>query len=114
MNFPQMNQFSTLLDAVNYWQSNGFPHSFTCGEDGLRCLETKTTLQPEDLTIVSYHRFEGYKDLGDVSILYVVKGEPDIRGIIVDGYGTYADGDLNDYLKRIPVAESTRQPENGP
>jgi hypothetical protein len=100
-----VNQFSTMVEALAHLQSQGFSHGFLCTDQGLQCLETKQLLQPEDLTIVCYHRFEGAKDLGDVSVIYAVEAGLDLRGVIVDAYGPYADGQLAEYLRRMQVAE---------
>lgn len=56
-----------------------------------------------------FHRFEGDKDLGDVSVLYVMETtNGDSRGVIIDGYGAYADADLAGLLRTIPISVRTR------
>jgi hypothetical protein len=95
-----------MIQALSYMEGEGFSHSLLCREEGLYCPELGKYFQPEALSIVGYQRFEGNKDLGDVAIIYAIVGEPGFQGVIVDGYGTYADTLLAEYIQRLPISVS--------
>jgi hypothetical protein len=97
----RVNQYSNLVDALNYLSEEGFTKSFVCKDEGLVCAETREVVNPADLSIVSYHRFEGNKDLGDVSVIYAVQREDGLKGVVIDGYSTYADDRLSECIRQF-------------
>jgi hypothetical protein len=104
----QVNRFDTYLDALAYLRTVGYGHSYVADNHTIRCVETGRCYAPAELTIVCFHRFEGAKDMGDVSVLYVLETTDGCRGNIIDGYGAYADADLAALLRPVPISASAR------
>ena len=63
--------------------------------------------QPEELKIIRTYRFEGESNPGDNSAIYIIEANDGLIGYSIDAYGVYSDhdGDYDDFLRKIPVAE---------
>lgn len=94
------NQYDNLLEAIKNLRREGFTVSFNLTRDGLNCSETKETYKPGDIDILEFHRFEGSTDFEDMSIIYGLETHSGIKGIIIDAFGTYADTELGDFLRK--------------
>jgi len=79
----------------------GYDTEFQIVEEGLKSLKTKKVYQPEELTIVNHHRFEGITNPDDMAILYVIETKDGQKGTIVDAYGLYSDDDLGAFMKKV-------------
>lgn len=95
----RMHKLETLVEALEDAERRGFTRSFNVKEGRLVCEKTGQGLGPDDVTIVDHQRFEGPSSEDDNSVLYYVECKDGSRGTIVDAYGTYADGDLADFLR---------------
>lgn len=56
---------------------------------------------PSEVTIVDFYRFEGESNPDDMSILYAIQTADGLKGTISAPYGTYADSDVDDFLKTV-------------
>jgi hypothetical protein len=91
--------------SIEELEANGFVTRFRSKDGRLQCIDTGTLYEPEDLRILGIHRYEGTKDLGDQSVIYAISDGQGMRGVIIDSYGAYADADLGDCIRRIPVVK---------
>ncbi|TDJ08214.1 MAG: phosphoribosylpyrophosphate synthetase [Deltaproteobacteria bacterium] len=94
------NQYDNLLEAINNLRSEGYTVSFNLTQGGLTCSETKETYKPGDINILEFHRIEGSTDFEDMSIIYGIETSSGIKGIIIDAFGTYADTELGEFLRK--------------
>jgi len=101
-----VNQFETLIEALDALKKRGFSDSFTVRQNRIRSQETGKTIRPEDVTIVEHHRFEGETDPSDMSVVYAVQCADGKRGTIIDAYGTYANSLLSDFLTKAKIREA--------
>lgn len=97
------NQYNSFLDALDDLKKRGYTQNFSLKSNGLYCPLTEEILEPTDLKIVEFHRFEGDSDMEDMAILYVIESNGPCKGVIIDAYGTYADRELGRFLKAIPL-----------
>ena len=95
------NQYDNLLEAINNLRSEGYTVSFNLTQGGLTCSETEETYKPGDIEILEFHRLEGITDFEDMSIIYGLETHSGLRGIIIDAFGTYADTELGEFLRKI-------------
>ncbi len=79
--------FSTLSEAVEYYQSEGYTVDFDLVEDGVHSKDLKKDWKAGELEVVEFHRFEGMTNPGDNTILYVLKCQDGSKGLLVDAYG---------------------------
>lgn len=88
------HSYDTVSEAVNDLIKRGYTSDFNLNHDVdfLICNQTSTSLSPEDFEIDEVHRFEGDTDPADETIVFAISSSKyDIKGIIVNAYGMYAD-----------------------
>lgn len=95
------NQYDNLLEALTALYKQGYDQNFSLSPKGLYCPLTKNFLSPEQVKLVEFHRFEGDSDMSDMAILYVIETTGECRGVLIDAFGTYADNELGEFLKKI-------------
>jgi hypothetical protein len=101
----EINKYETMVEALEALQKSSYTHSFKIKDGQAVCLETGEIIQPQEMTIVEFHRFEGDSDPSDMSVVFAVECENGLNGSIVDAYGTYADNELNLFLQKVKIAE---------
>ncbi|AYA37956.1 hypothetical protein D3Y59_13430 [Hymenobacter oligotrophus] len=92
-----------LVNVERKLTEDGFTSDFNV-QDGRLCVigsETNKTYGPEEVTIVDFYRFEGESNPDDMSILYAIETADGIRGTISNAFGTYADADVDDFLRKV-------------
>ncbi|MGV8878862.1 MAG: phosphoribosylpyrophosphate synthetase [Sphingobacteriaceae bacterium] len=99
-----MEDYETLLDALNGLKAKGYTHDFNLSHDLIEVKSKGLALKPEEFEIDEFHRFEGESDPGDNSIVYgISSAKHDIKGVLVNAYGTYADSLSSGMLKKLSV-----------
>jgi hypothetical protein len=97
--------YMTVAEAVRELERRGFIANFELIGDTFRAVESGKTFNPDDLTIVEHHRFEGASDPEEMAVVYAMQAEDGTRGVLVDAYGAYANPDLSAFLKDVPIHE---------
>jgi hypothetical protein len=105
MNF---NQYDNLVEATADLTKREYKHSFQLTPEGMQCLESNKYYQPDDMKIIESHRFEGYSNPSDTSIIFAVKCKDGKMGMIISSYGTYADETISKFMVKVE-----RVPDNG-
>src|SRR5512140_2451940 len=103
-----VNQFSTLSEALEALRKDGYTESFIIDDHGMRGMEDRNRIKPEDVTIVQYHRFEGASNPDDMSVVYVIETRDGRKGTLVDAYGTYTNPDVDTFVKKARMKEGLR------
>ncbi len=86
--------FRTLSKAVDYYTCLGytFPFDFSSADTAPACW-----------AIVAAHRFEGFSDPSDNSVLYVLEDKNSMnKGILIDVYGAERNEQMNQFLQHVP------------
>ncbi|GEM_PF-3061802 len=85
--------FRTLSKAVNHYTERGYTYSFDFSK---QLNESKTW------KIVETHRFEGFSDPSDNSILYLLENNNGVdKGMVIDCYGAGRDERISQYLQDV-------------
>lgn len=99
-----MKQFNSLIEAIDDLRKRGFNKSFSVQEDCSFCLENGLKLEPSDFEIVEFYRFEAETDPEDSSVIYAIQSDKkNIKGVLIDAYGAYANSLIADVLKKIKM-----------
>ncbi|MCX7547236.1 hypothetical protein OS188_04640 [Xanthomarina sp. F1114] len=106
-----MNQDRNELDIIEKYQKKGYTCNFTCENNFLVELESKNKYQPQQITILREHRFEGLSNPSDMSILYVIETDDNLKGLVTASYGGGSDTSVGEFFKEIPK-ENDRSNEN--
>jgi hypothetical protein len=87
-----IEQYDTLLQAINALRKQGYTEDFNLQTHCLECRLGEIQLFPHEFDIDKVFRFYGLSDVDDESILYAVSsGKYELKGLLVNGYGTSAD-----------------------
>jgi hypothetical protein len=65
-------------------------------------LENKKEYEPNQIIIEREHRFEGLSNPSDMSILYIIKTDDGLKGMVTASYGAKSDTDVDEFFKKIP------------
>jgi hypothetical protein len=95
-----VNQFRSVDEALSELEQRGFQANFEYLERKFTAVDSGRTFEAEELTIVEEHRVEGDSDPDDESIVYAIESHDGTRGVLVDAYGTYANAELGEFLRR--------------
>lgn len=68
-------------------------------------LDSGRTFKADGLTIVEHYRFEGASDPDDMSVVYAIKIDNGLKGIVADAFGVYANPDLGGFLEKVIIQE---------
>jgi hypothetical protein len=97
----EMPYMKSLATCLNSMITDGYKEDFKVTDKGLLWLQKNKTYQPDQVHIVNFFRFEGNSDPDDNAILYVIETDDGARGTLVDGYGIYADPDVEKFIKNV-------------
>ena len=98
--------YTTMADAMNDMKRRGFTADFELIDKTFRTLGSERAFQPDELTIVEHHRFEGQSDPEEMAVVYAIEARDGTRGVLVDAYGVYANPDLSAFLKDVRMREN--------
>ncbi|GAA3938345.1 hypothetical protein [Hymenobacter algoricola] len=93
----------SLINVENKLSADGFTQDFNVCDGRLQTISTASpkSYGAEEVTIVDFYRFEGESDPDDMSILYAIECADGVRGTISNAFGTYADAETDEFLKKV-------------
>lgn len=92
---------SQVLDVL---RKRGYTEDLNLLEEGISYKEDHTAVDLDELVIDKIYRFTGFNDLDDEAILYAIHNKADgVKGVIVNGYGTYSNPAANSIIEAIAV-----------
>jgi hypothetical protein len=101
-----MKTYTTMAEAMDDLKRRGFTADFEPIGKALHIAGSERKFQPEELTIVEHHRFEGASDPEEMAVVYAIEARDGTRGVLVDAYGVYANPDLSAFLKDVLIREN--------
>ncbi|MEO8934192.1 MAG: hypothetical protein ABI295_07775 [Xanthomarina sp.] len=97
-----MKQDRNELEFIKKYQSRGYTCNFKCENGCLIELDSKKNYLPQQITILREHRFEGMSNPSDMSILYVIETDDNLKGLVTSSYGANGDTSVGEFFKEIP------------
>lgn len=98
--------YMTMADAIRDLKRRGFTADFEPIGNALHVAGSERTFQPDELTIVEHHRFEGSSDPEEMAVVYAIEARDGTLGVPTDAYGVYANPDLSAFLKDVRMREN--------
>lgn len=92
---------TTLTERVNKEIKDGYTDNMKIVRQGLYSALRDKTYTPHDIKIINFYRFEGQSDPADNAIMYVIETTDGVKGILIDAYGTYADENVNKFMREV-------------
>lgn len=98
-------EMKTLSEMMQKFRDKHFIHDFEIKDKLLTCKETDESFKEEDLIVDRTYRYEGDSNPDDMCILYAITANSGTQGILLDAYGTYANPQISEFIKNVPVRE---------
>jgi len=86
-----MHSYDTITQTIDDLKRRGYTEDFSLNPDCITDPSKKIELHPENFTVEEYYRFEGASNPDDSSVIFAIKSNTGIKGILVDAYGMYAE-----------------------
>lgn len=98
-----MIQYNDMVHALSDLRRRGYSMDFSLLPDCLYCAARSLKLKPEDFTVTETHRFESLDSSPDSNaVIYtIVSNDGMNKGVLVDAYGTYAEGMTHEMAKKL-------------
>ena len=96
-----MYAYDTITEAVTDLKKRGYTYDFNIRDNRLTCDHLTDHFGHEDFEIKEVYRFEGPSDPADEAVIYAIEAPSGALGILVNGYGTYADDKNTEFLKQL-------------
>lgn len=101
-----MKTYETMNEAVSDLMKRGYSYDFNIENNVILCKQIDKRLSPEEFEIDEIYRFEGETDPGDENIVYAISSKNhNLKGILVNAYGTYSDADSYKVISRLKTHE---------
>ncbi len=101
-----INTEKTLTEVIEVLRSRGYVEDFNLFEVGLSYKKGDEKINLNDIVIDKTYRFTGQNDLEDEAVLYAMRNTKDgVKGIFVNGYGTYSDKEADEIISQIVSRE---------
>ena len=108
----EMHHYMTpLAQKTNELTQEGYSEQFVLEDQGLKASGNNKIYGVQDVKVLKHYRFEGTSDPGDMSILYVIETTDGTKGMIVDGFGTYSDTELGEFMNKVREFSNQNNPD---
>jgi hypothetical protein len=96
-------KMKTLSDFTAEAIERGYVENFRVVTHGLTTEDEHDTAayKPEQVSIKDFHRFEGYSDPQDNSIVYLIATDDGKKGVLIDAYGVNADVKIGNFIRAV-------------
>jgi hypothetical protein len=91
----------TLSERMNVLKKKGYDEEFKIAGNKMQTADGAQSFGPDQIKINEHFRFEGESDPGDMTVLYAIETENGIKGVLIDGFGTYSDPDNLAFMQKI-------------
>jgi hypothetical protein len=96
-----MYAYDTITEAIADLKKRGYIYDFNIIENRLACEQLDEHYAHEDFEIKEVYRFEGLSDPADEAVIFAIEAPTGALGILVNGYGAYADDKNTAFLKQL-------------
>ena len=98
-----MDEMKTVSQIMERMREHHFIHDLSVEDGQLICKDTKERFNPDEVLIDKVYRFEGESDPEDMSIIYGIESKSGTKGILLDAYGIYANAEISEFIKKVPI-----------
>ncbi len=102
-----MKTFETLAEAIADLSSRGYQSDFNLHPEWIECPPLNQRFGHAEFHVDEVHRFEGMNDPDDSSILFAIRTNSGVKGVLVDAYGAYAQSLSPEMAKHLTIDSKT-------
>lgn len=95
------DKMKTLTEVMAKMVREGYTENMSIKEGKLYVPSSEKLMEPEEVQITNFYRFEGASNPEDMDILYVIETNTGEKGLLADGYGTYSTEGVTQFIKRV-------------
>lgn len=96
-----MYAYDTITEAVSDLKKRGYTLDFNIRDNRLTSDHIDKDYGHEDFEIKEVYRFEGPSDPADEAVVFAIEAPSGAKGILVNGYGAYADDENTEFLQQL-------------
>jgi hypothetical protein len=100
-------RMETVAGAIQEMAARGYTSELKVTGSSLEVIGSDKRFAANEVMVREHRRFEGVSDPDDTSVLYAIEARDGTRGVLVDGYGTYADPEIAEFLSNVKADEPT-------
>ncbi|MBC7868023.1 MAG: phosphoribosylpyrophosphate synthetase [Gloeobacteraceae cyanobacterium ES-bin-316] len=99
-----MEQYDTVVSAINGLKERGYNLDFNIAFDKIICVQNEQCLNPAEFEITEVYRFEGDTNPSDEDVVYAVASKDGhVKGVITSAFGTYADSISTEMIAKLTM-----------
>lgn len=101
-----MRNYATVTEAINDLARRGYSEDFNLSKShsSLHCKRLDVLIAANEFVVDEVYRFDGQTDPGDEMVIYAISSEhKQLKGILTEAYGTYADNLDDELLKKLKM-----------
>jgi hypothetical protein len=99
-----MRNFTSLIDAINQYKSEGYTEDFNHKQNCLVCRNNQYKIFHNEFVIEEFYRFEADTSPEDESIIYAIISEKlKLKGILINSYGIYSEPISDEMLNKLKM-----------
>lgn len=98
-----MRTYETLSQAISDLKMRDYTYDFNLHPDCIECRVLESHYQPEEFMVDEVYRFEGMTNPSDSAVLYAITAPNNIKGLLVDAYGTYSDPMNEEMIRKLRI-----------
>jgi hypothetical protein len=108
-------RMQSLAGGIKEMAGRGFTQELKVKGARLEAVGSGKSFRPDQVVVREHRRFEGVSDPDDTSVLYAIETDDGTKGVLVDGYGAYADAAVAAFLESVRVEQpSVKNPQVTP
>lgn len=97
-----MENYETVVDAINGLKDRGYVLDFNIAFDKITCSQDGSCLNPAEFEIMETYRFEGETNPSDEDVVYAIESKDrQQKGVLTSAFGIYADEVDANLLKKL-------------
>jgi hypothetical protein len=97
----------SITEIIERLKEDYYIYDFEIQDNKLTAKDLDTFYNANDVVIDKVFRFEGTSDPADMSIIYAVTTNDGKKGIIINAFGTYGDGGVDEFMKGVKYPNKT-------
>jgi hypothetical protein len=87
-----MDNFNTLIDAIEHYRKEGYIEDFNLRQNCLECRNGAFRVFHNEFRIDKFYRFDQDTDPADQTIIYAISSPKyGLKGILINAYGVYSE-----------------------
>lgn len=95
------DKMEPLYSRWNKLAAEGYQEASVVSSHRLQFQGSDVGYSPSEIKIMNFYRYEGMSDPEDNSILYVMETNDGHKGMLLDGYGIYADNVVSHFMDSV-------------